>query len=263
MIGIYFLISLLSTTVGAMAGLGGGVIIKPVLDLLGNYSLSVISVLSSITVFSMAVVSIIKQIKYKVAIQYKKTVLIGIGSVLGGLIGEKILRIVLGVVDKNFVIIIQNGILAFLLINIYIYMNKRNKFKSYHLENLIGCVLIGLLLGIIASFLSIGGGPINVCIFTIFFSMNTKEAAVNSIITILFSQCSKITTIFFTTGFSNLDLSMLPFMIIGGISGGIIGSRFNKVFSGNVILVVFNVVVILLILLNIYNMVSMINIINT
>ncbi|WP_392486400.1 TSUP family transporter [Haloimpatiens sp. FM7315] len=257
MIEVYFLIALLATTVGSMAGLGGGVIIKPALDFLGDYNLNVISILSSITVFSMSVVSIIKQIKYGININYKRTILIALGSILGGLLGEKILKAVLCFADKKVIVVIQNSILAVLLFSIYIYMNNRKKFKSYSFSNLMFCILIGGFLGMIASFLSIGGGPINVCFFTLFFSMAPKEAAVNSIITILFSQGSKITTIYLTSRFSNLDLSMLPFMIIGGILGGVIGSKFNNIFNNKAVLSVFNVVLIALVFLNAYNILSM------
>ena len=135
-------------------------------------------------------------------------------------------------------------------------MNNKNKFKSYKVENSFACIIIGLFLGLIASFLSIGGGPLNVCVLTIFFSMAPKEAAVNSIITILFSQASKLVTVGLSTDFLCFDLSMLPFMVCGGILGGIIGSKFNKLFSNSTILKVFNIVVFALILLNIYNIVS-------
>ena len=253
----YFLIALGATILGAMAGLGGGVIIKPLLDFLGDYSLSTIGVLSSFTVFSMAVVSIIKQIRYKVKIEVRKTVFIGIGSIIGGVLGDKIINLILKVLSESLVTIVQNFILAILLIFIYIYMNNKEKYKSYKVNNSIACILIGLLLGSIASFLSIGGGPINVCVLALFFSMDTKEAAVNSIITILFSQGSKLITIITTQGLSGFDLTMLPYMIIGGIVGGMIGSKLNKKFNSSAILKVFNIVVLALILLNVYNIISM------
>lgn len=254
----YFLIALGATILGAMAGLGGGVIIKPLLDFLGDYSLSTIGVLSSFTVFSMAVVSIIKQIRYKVKIEVRKTVFIGIGSIIGGVLGDKIVNLILNLLSESLVTIVQNSILAILLIFIYIYMNNKEKYKSYKVNNSIACILIGLLLGSIASFLSIGGGPINVCVLALFFSMDTKEAAVNSIITILFSQGSKLITIITTQGLSGFDLTMLPYMVIGGIVGGMIGSKLNKKFNSAAILKVFNIVVLALILLNVYNIISMI-----
>ena len=62
---LYFLIAIGATTVGSLTGMGGGVIIKPVMDVMGAYDAATIGVLSSITVFSMSVVSIGKQMLAK------------------------------------------------------------------------------------------------------------------------------------------------------------------------------------------------------
>lgn len=253
MVLIYFLVALLSTIAGSMAGLGGGVIIKPVLDFLGDYNIATISVLSSFTVFAMAVVSIIRQILYKSKIDIKNTGALAIGSVLGGLLGQQVLTLILEVVESRIISLVQSGILALLLIFVYIYMNYKERFKSYKIDSFILSILIGIFLGLIAAFLGIGGGPINVAFLTIFFSMEAKNAARNSIIIILFSQGSKLLTIAYGTGFSVYDLSMLGYMVLGGILGGFIGAKFNKIFSNEVILKVFNTVVIMIIGLNIYN----------
>lgn len=250
---LYFLIALLATIIGSMAGLGGGVIIKPLLDFLGDYSISTINLLSSVTVLVMAVVSIIKQIKYKFEIDIKRTMLIGVGSITGGIIGDVIISAILRASNGERVAFIQNIIMAILLIFVYLYMNNKEKYKSFTVEKPFCFILIGLFLGSIASFLSIGGGPINVCILAIVFSMEPKEAAVNSIFIILFSQGSKITKIITTTNLGNYDLTMLPYMIVAGIIGGIYGTKFNKIFTSDKILKIFNVVLVLLVLLNMYN----------
>lgn len=252
----YFLVSLLATTLGSMTGLGGGVIIKPILDFLGDFNLSTISVLSSFTVFSMAIVSIIKQAASGLKLEVRKSSLIGIGSIFGGLLGEKILSYLLLFFTPLLITFIQNTILAIHLILVLIYMNYKDKFKSYNINNTFACLLVGLFLGLIASFLSIGGGPINVCVLTIFFSMSPKEAAINSIITILFSQGSKLLSITVSTGFSSFDLTMLPFMISAGILGGVIGSKYNNRFSEEGVLKTFNLVIISLVFLSFYNIIS-------
>lgn len=250
---IYFFIAICSTIVGSMAGLGGGVIIKPVLDTLGGVSTSDISVLSSTTVLAMAIVTIISQLRNKNEFKFKKTIYIGIGSIFGGIIGQKLLKISLTYLNHNTYSIIQNGLLAVLLIIVFIYMNNKSKFKSYKIESLIACLIIGVILGTISSFLSIGGGPINVFVLTMMFSMPTKEAAINSVVTILFSQVSKVTTIAISSGIVVFQLPALPYMIIGGILGGFIGSRLNKKTNDKTVLKVFNVVLVLLILLTFYN----------
>ncbi|WP_160677237.1 sulfite exporter TauE/SafE family protein [Clostridium sp. C8-1-8] len=253
MILLYFIVALGATIIGAMAGLGGGVIIKPVLDFLGGYSVSAIGVISACTVFSMSVVSIIKQVKYKFKIEVRKTIFIGIGSIIGGPLGEKLLKDILKVFPHNVVTIYQNTILAVFLILIFIYMRKKDKLRSFKINSSIVCVLIGLFLGIMSSFLSIGGGPINICVLTIFFSMSPKEAAVNSIITILFSQGSQLISIVSTRGVEAFQIPIIPIMVVGGVIGGIVGSKLNKICDDKVVLRVFNVLLILLIILNVYN----------
>ena len=52
---IYFILALLATTVGSLTGMGGGVIIKPLMDVFGGYDVQTIGVISSITVFTMAI----------------------------------------------------------------------------------------------------------------------------------------------------------------------------------------------------------------
>ena len=53
-----FLVSFLASTAGAICGIGGGVIIKPTLDLFQMASVSTISFLSGCTVLSMSLYSV-------------------------------------------------------------------------------------------------------------------------------------------------------------------------------------------------------------
>ena len=62
---IYFIITLFATTICSLTGMGGGVIIKPIMDVIGNFDVHSIGIIASITVFSMAFVSIFKQINNK------------------------------------------------------------------------------------------------------------------------------------------------------------------------------------------------------
>ncbi|WP_407272076.1 hypothetical protein [Radiobacillus sp. PE A8.2] len=57
---LYFIIGLVASILGAVAGLGGEVIIKPVLDLFGHFDLPTIGVLYASIVLSMATVSLLK-----------------------------------------------------------------------------------------------------------------------------------------------------------------------------------------------------------
>lgn len=251
---IYFLVALFSTILGSSAGLGGGIIIKPVLDSLGNYALPTINLLSSSTIFIMSIVTVFYQLKKKDKINPKNTIVVATGSVVGGIIGQKLMSFILSK-DINIGLInnIQSIIIIILLISVFLYMRNKDNIKSYKINNILAIGLLGLFLGAISAFLGIGGGPINVAAFTILFSMTANEAARNSILVIFFSQGSKIISIAVTTGFSSYNLDMLPYMLVGGVLGGIIGYKINKAASEKSIIKIFNSVTLSIILLNLYN----------
>lgn len=256
MIIICFLIAIIATTIGASSGIGGGVIIKPVLESFNMFDLKTVTLLSSITIFSMAVVSLVKQIKMKDPINFKTTVTIALGSTLGGVLGEKLLKFMLSLSSNSKgVSILQSLMLIFLLAIVYVYINHKYKLKEFKVKSLILIFVVGLILGALASFLGIGGGPINVAIFALLFSMNTKDAARNSIILIFFSQGAKILSIALTTGFSSYNLKVMPYMIVGGVLGGFLGYKLNKSVSDKFITRLFNIVLIFIILVNIYNLI--------
>ncbi|MGL5765151.1 MAG: TSUP family transporter [Sarcina sp.] len=117
----------------------------------------------------------------------------------------------------------------------------------------IGSILGEFTLGSISSMLSIGGGPINVCVFALLFSMDTKESSVNSIIVILLSQLSKLTFIILKGALPPLDLTVLLPMIMGGILGGVFGSTLNNKLDNKNISLIFNTCLIFLIFLNGFN----------
>src|SRR5699024_2250124 len=96
---IYSLTGLIATMFGSMAGLGGGIIIIPVLDVLGDYDVECIAVLSASTVFAMACVSHITSAKSDVKINVKSSLTIAIGSIIGGLVGKLSLGYIIDMFD--------------------------------------------------------------------------------------------------------------------------------------------------------------------
>ncbi len=254
---IYFLLALFATIIGSMTGMGGGVIIKPLMDVLGHYDVQTVGIVSSITVFSMATVSVGRQIKAKTQIPFKTAVPLAIGSIAGGIAGDKLLDSITEALNANsHAVIIQNCVLAVLILCVFVYMKNKNKIKGRQLQGIPVSLAVGLFLGCCSSFLGIGGGPINVAIIIYLFSYTTKTATVCSIITILFAQISKLITVGVTTGFSQFDLSIAPVMIIGAVMGGFIGTYFNKKCSEKTVETAFNCVQILVLCITVYNIIN-------
>ena len=253
---LYFLIAIGATTVGSLTGMGGGVIIKPLMDVLHHFDVETIGVLSSITVFSMSVVSIGKQILAKAEIPYKIAVPLALGSVLGGYIGQEMLRAIVEALQaQGIVTVIQNAMLAILILLVYFYMRNKAHIRGHQLSGIPVSLAVGCFLGICSSFLGIGGGPINVALIIYLYAVGTKAATVCSLMTILFAQISKLGTVALSTGFLVYDLSVAPAMVIGAIAGGFIGASLNKRCSEQVVERAFNGVQLLVLAIAIFNIV--------
>lgn len=254
---IYFLLAICATTVGSLSGMGGGVIIKPLMDALGDYDVQTIGVISSVTVFTMAVVSVFKQIKSKAKIPFKTAIPLAIGSVVGGFFGQKILNYIVDALNKNsIVIIVQNVVLAVLILCVILYMKNKNQIKGKSFDGIIVSLGVGFLLGFCSSFLGIGGGPINVALIIYLFSYSTKTATVCSLVTILFAQMSKLCTTALTTGFADYDLSIVPLMAVGAVFGGFVGASLNKKLSENNVEKAFNGVQLLVFMITLFNIIK-------
>lgn len=253
---LYFLIAIGATTVGSLTGMGGGVIIKPLMDVLKGFDVQTIGVISSITVFSMSVVSIGKQILAKAKIPYAIAIPLAFGSVVGGYLGQWMLRLI---VDKlsaqSLVTVVQNILLSILILCVYLYMRNKEKIPARNLSGIPVSLCSGCFLGICSSFLGIGGGPINVALIIYLYGVQTKTATICSLMTILFAQISKLVTVAATTGFGVYDLSVAPIMAAGAIAGGFVGAALNKKFSEKAVEKAFNAVQLLVLAIALFNIV--------
>lgn len=227
---MFFAVSLLASTVGSICGIGGGVIIKPVLDLLHAETVSAISFLSGCTVLSMSGCSVGKSLLVKAhSIDLSIGTPLAIGAAAGGLAGNQLFAAVGRLVQApNQVGAVQAACLAAVTVGTLLYTLNKDRISTYQVRNYAACFFIGLALGCMSSFLGIGGGPINLVVLYYFFSMDTKTAAANSLYIIFFSQLCNLCAALLTNTVPSIRWPMLIFMVAGGICGGIIGRKLNN-----------------------------------
>lgn len=115
------------------------------------------------------------------------------------------------------------------------------------------CSVVGLILGMMSSFLGIGGGPINLVVLYFFFSMSTKEAAQNSLYIIVISQLTSLLTTVFTGSLPDFQPLWLIVMAIGGIGGGMVGRKINKHLSSEQVDKLFIGLIMVIIAISCYN----------
>lgn len=250
---ILFIICFGASIVGAICGIGGGVIIKPLIDSFGLLTVAQASFLSGCTVLAMSSYSTISMVvKKDKGLQVRTSVPLGIGAAVGGVVGKIIFNMISD--GSNTVSIIQSSILLALTIMIFLYAIFKKRIHTFEIKSIFAFIIIGLFLGVMSSFLGIGGGPINLVILSFFFSMNTKVAAKNSICIILISQIASLVYSFIAGKVPQFDWYILVVMAAGGVVGGILGRIIDKKLDDkavNILYLILNAVIVLICMFNI------------
>ncbi len=227
---LVFLIALLSSAAGAICGIGGGVVIKPVMDMFRIDSVAAISFLSGCTVLSMSCYTVGRaMLAGEGRVDVKTGTPLALGAALGGLAGKALFTAVRDLFRQSDMVgAVQSACLAAITLGTLAYTLCKARIHTHRLTAPAACCAVGLALGICSSFLGIGGGPINLVVLYYFFSMDTRTAAANSLYIILFSQLASLLATLIAGTIPDLQLMMLVWMIAGGIGGGIIGRACSR-----------------------------------
>ena len=252
---LFFIVAFLSSIVGAICGIGGGVVIKPVLDMLQMGTPATINFLSGCTVLSMSLYSVVKSLRAGDSkVEMSTGTPLAIGAAVGGVAGKELFSAV-----KDFfggspmvggVQAVALGIITLLTL---LYTLNKSRIATRSTSRKALCLVIGLGLGIMSSFLGIGGGPINLVVLGYFFGMDTKTAAANSLYIILFSQAASLITTVLTRSVPEFGILALVLMVDGGIGGGIVGRKLNRKMDNKAVDKLFIGLMVLIVGICVYN----------
>ncbi len=248
---------LIACTVGAIVGFGGGIIIKPVMDSMGFCSIDTVNFISSCAVLAMSISSIIRHRIQKTPVDKKIVLCMAAGAVAGGYCGNSLFSLVLKAVGGNVTKSIQAIMIIVLVAFAVYYVNKKEP-RTFNIKNPAAMVVTGLVLGTLNSFFGIGGGPINITVLLLMFSLAVKDGAVYSIAIVFFCQLSNMITLFCKNQFEPYAqyLPLIICAVIAAVAGGLAGSTLNKKLSDKTIKGIFSVVMAAVFAVNVYNAVT-------
>lgn len=215
---------------GTICGMGGGIIIKPVLDATGVMSVASVTFLSGCTVIAMSCWSVGKAaVKKESVLDLRSTPYLAVGAALGGLAGKQLFNLVAAqFADRNMAGGVQAGLLLIATFATLVYTIKKDKFHPKQIQSWVVSLVIGLLLGLLGAFLGIGGGPFNVAVLCYFFSMPTKKATQNGLLIVLFSQLASTLQTLLGSGAPQIDFLLLAGMIIVAVAASEVGRRIHR-----------------------------------
>ena len=256
MILLVFAICLLASTIGGICGIGGGVVIKPVLDAMGVMTVSTASFLSGLTVLAMACISVYKNRKTN-ELDAKRSIPLGIGAAVGGVAGKLLFDVVkIAAGADNVVGAAQAIVLGLMVLGTLAYVRNKARIKTRNVESPVAGAGIGLALGVCSSFLGIGGGPMNLAVLYYFFSMGTKKAAVNSILIILLSQIASLLLTLVRGTVPAFEWGTLVAMVAAGAIGGFVSAKLHKKLSAQQTDVLFSILLVVIFCICVFNAVK-------
>lgn len=230
----FFVVAFLASAIGGICGIGGGIIIKPLLDATGTLPVRVVSFLSGTTVLSMTLVSVLQNLAKRgrgegARIESATTLPLALGSILGGVAGKRafdLARLTFG--SEALVGLVQAALLVAITAGTFAYTLAASRIRTLRVRGVAAKVAIGFLLGIVSSFLGIGGGPINICFLSFFFSMDARTSVINSLFVILFSQLASLASGIAFRSIPPVEPGYLAAMIAAGVAGGMLGRRIHS-----------------------------------
>jgi hypothetical protein len=203
---------------GSMIGLGGGIIVVPILTFLGfpptvAASNSLFAALSNATA---STISYSKQKRIKYSLGLKLGLLSIPGTILGAIISTDIAPDIFKILF-GFVLIASAA---------YIFLRKKIETQEKIISKQMIVFVIGasFFAGIISSFFGIGGGIIFVPLMVVGMGMAMKKAAPTSQMILLFASLSGIIV---HSLLGHPDFLQAGLLAIGSFVGGLVGARLS------------------------------------
>ena len=174
-----FIVCFLASLLGPLCGIGGGVIIKPVVDAMGVMGVGTVSFLSSVSVLVMSLSTLAQNaFARSSSINSRSLMPIAIGSAVGGVAGKIAFnQMISALPNADLVGAAQAAVLIVLSVLVLVYTLNKDRIGGVELRGSAPQALAGFFAGACWSFLGIGGGPFNLAILVFFFSMESKTAA--------------------------------------------------------------------------------------
>jgi uncharacterized membrane protein YfcA len=203
---------------GSMIGLGGGIIMVPVLTFFGFPPTSAASN-SLFAAFSNSVASTISYSRQK-RIEYSLGLKLGLLTVPGTILGAYISNDVTPEIFK----ILFGFVLIASAAYIFFRKNIENREKNLSKQMMIFAVGASFFAGIISSFFGIGGGLIFVPLMVVGMGMAMKKAAPTSQLILLFASFSGVIV---HTILGHSDFLQAGLLSVGSFAGGLLGARLS------------------------------------
>ncbi|MEC0281268.1 sulfite exporter TauE/SafE family protein [Terribacillus saccharophilus] len=260
---LLILIGIIAGGYGTIVGAGGGFILVPALLLIFQLDPAVAAASGLVTVLINSLSGVFGYAKQE-KIQYRTGLTIGIGAFPGSILGVMLLQLY---ASSSFTVILASLLVglglflfwknsSFLKKKAHVPVHERDSIsEQYAAEAAIAAVPertavapksvflvpLGFLMGILSSYLGIGGGWLLVPVLIYVFKVPTHNATATSIFSLtLYSAVGVVSQLFY----GQIDWSIVLFGGIGVIIGSQLGVYLSKLLPGKVVIQMLSVLLV-------------------
>ena len=240
---------------GPMCGIGGGSIIKPLLDITQAFNLSQVSFISGVAVISMSAYSLgTYTLSHEIDIKLKEDLPLAIAAAFGGITGRILFVMALAdVPNKDEVGMIQSVILFLLALGSFFLSIRRGE-VHVHTPSKFWQSFLCFLAGLTWVFLGIGGGPFNMILLSIFFILPPRRARQVSLFIVLFSQVSAMILMVETATVPHVPFTIALAGSVAAIAGAEVGKILARKLAQKYLDKLYNFALVFLMVICVYNM---------
>jgi len=219
---IYSLLSFLCVCLGLSGGTGASTLLRPFLDAVSPLEPASVAILCTAGTIGAALVSAFFAISRPIALHQDELLLLAIGAVLGGALGDLISARFFAMLPVRGALLLQNALLFTLLALPAVYFFRLERTIVPLSITRMASMPAALMLGIIASFLSFGAVPLTLMVYRLIFDASEEECAIAALTVALCAMGAKMVVLLIRLRLNlpNADvlLWLLPGVLLGALA---------------------------------------------
>lgn len=243
----FFSIGILGGIISGLLGIGGGVVILPILLYITGVEIKIATAISTVNVFFASSLGVFFSWRYK-TINFRYALAFGLSSAATSFLGSYFTGLIPSLIIK--IIYLASAILAL----VFFFCISRNNSFQHEIElatskipnrkDYFKIISISIFAGFIFGVIGVGGGFLYVPILIILFGLPIKVAIGTSLLIMLLNAIPGLIGKLLTVRF---DIFIGLSVAIGAIGGARLGSYIHKKVKDNIIRIIFIVLLIIII----------------
>lgn len=218
----YLLCGALCTFLGLSNGLGGAVLLRPVLDVISPLPAASVASICALSALCASLVSAFFALNRRLPLHPDDLLILSVGAALGGILGDLAASRFYAQISENSIVFLQNALLLTITMLAYHYFHSLAKnMRPFSFDRIL-LFPAAITCGLTGSFLAFGAVPLSLMVFYLFFDAKDEEASFAALTISVCAMSGKVLVMLIRQRFFLPHASVLLWLLPGTIIGAIL-----------------------------------------